>query len=416
MNYQEVISKIEHLPRWHERNELTYIKRVLKELGNPQDKVKTIHVTGTNGKGSTSYYLRNLLEKAGLKTGLFVSPYIEKFNERIQVGGASISNAKLVEGYQVIEQTIQKIQKVEPDFHLVTFEFEVAMAFWIFAQQKVDYAVIEVGIGGEHDKTNVITPQVSIITTIGLDHEEIIGPTIQDIAQEKSGIIKQGKPVVVGKIPQEVESIIETKAAMSRAPLYKLGKDFKVKLNETIFYQDSKSSYEFNWRPEVEAFDIGMAIKAFKLLGLSLEKKDVEAAINQTQIPGRYQVIQEKPLIIVDGAHNVQAMKNLLDFVHQQKKDRVHFLIGMMKDKDLEDVFELFDDKDELTLTRIAYPRAAKLEDFPVDIQKRATYTENYQEAFEQIVKRLKSNDTLVVTGSFYLVGAILNYLHRERS
>lgn len=416
MNYQEVISKIEHLPRWHERNELTYIKRVLKELGNPQDKVKTIHVTGTNGKGSTSYYLRNLLEKAGLKTGLFVSPYIEKFNERIQVGGASISNAKLVEGYQVIEQTIQKIQKVEPDFHLVTFEFEVAMAFWIFAQQKVDYAVIEVGIGGEHDKTNVITPQVSIITTIGLDHEEIIGPTIQDIAQEKSGIIKQGKPVVVGKIPQEVESIIETKAAMSRAPLYKLGKDFKVKLNETIFYQDSKSSYEFNWRPEVEAFDIGMAIKAFKLLGLSLEKKDVEAAINQTQIPGRYQVIQEKPLIIVDGAHNVQAMKNLLDFVHQQKKDRVHFLIGMMKDKDLEDVFELFDDKDKLTLTRIAYPRAAKLEDFPVDIQKRATYTENYQEAFEQIVKRLKSNDTLVVTGSFYLVGAILNYLHRERS
>ena len=416
MNYQEVISKIEHLPRWHERNELTYIKRVLKELGNPQDKVKTIHVTGTNGKGSTSYYLRNLLEKAGLKTGLFVSPYIEKFNERIQVGGASISNAKLVEGYQVIEQTIQKIQKVEPDFHLVTFEFEVAMAFWIFAQQKVDYAVIEVGIGGEHDKTNVITPQVSIITTIGLDHEEIIGPTIQDIAQEKSGIIKQGKPVVVGKIPQEVESIIETKAAMSRAPLYKLGKDFKVKLNETIFYQDSKSSYEFNWRPEVEAFDIGMAIKAFKLLGLSLEKKDVEAAINQTQIPGRYQVIQEKPLIIVDGAHNVQAMKNLLDFVHQQKKDRVHFLIGMMKDKDLEDVFELFDDKDELTLTRIAYPRAAKLEDFPVDIQKGATYTENYQEAFEQIVKRLKSNDTLVVTGSFYLVGAILNYLHRERS
>ena len=416
MNYQEVISKIEHLPRWHERNELTYIKRVLKELGNPQDKVKTIHVTGTNGKGSTSYYLRNLLEKAGQKTGLFVSPYIEKFNERIQVGGVPISNAELVEGYQVIEQTIQKIQKVEPDFHLVTFEFEVAMAFWIFAKQKVDYAVIEVGIGGEHDKTNVITPEVSIITTIGLDHEEIIGPTIQDIAQEKSGIIKQGKPVVVGKIPQEVESIIETKAARSRAPLYELGEDFKVKLDETVFYQDSKSSYEFNWRPEVEAFDIGMAIKAFKLLGLSLEKKDIEAAINQTQIPGRYQVIQEKPLIIVDGAHNVQAMKNLLDFVHQQKKDRVHFLIGMMKDKDLEDVFELFDDKDELTLTRIAYPRAAKLEDFPVDIQKRATYTENYQEAFEQEVKKLKSNDILVVTGSFYLVGAILNYLHQERS
>lgn len=416
MNYQEVISKIEHLPRWHERNELTYIKRVLKELGNPQDKVKTIHVTGTNGKGSTSYYLRNLLEKAGQRTGLFVSPYIEKFNERIQVGGSPISNAVLVEGYQVIEQTIQKIQKENPDFHLVTFEFEVAMAFWIFAKQKVDYAVIEVGIGGEHDKTNVITPQVSIITTIGLDHEQIIGPTIQDIAQEKSGVIKQGKPVVVGKIPQVVESIIKNRAANLGAPLYRLGEDFKVKLDKTIFYQDSKSSDEFNWRPEVEAFDIGMAIKAFELLGLSISKKDVEATINQTQIPGRYQVIQEKPLIIADGAHNVQAMKNLLDFVHQQKKDGVHFLIGMMKDKDLEDVFELFNDRDQLTLTRIAYPRAAQLEDFPVEIQKRATYTDNYQDAFEQVVKKLKSNDVLVVTGSFYLVGAILNYLHQERN
>lgn len=415
MNYQEVISKIEHLPRWHERNELTYIKRVLKELGDPQNKVKTIHVTGTNGKGSTSYYLRSLLEKAGQKTGLFVSPYIERFNERIQVGGLPISNAELVEAYQVIEQTIQKIQRVEPDFHLVTFEFEVAMAFWIFAKQKVNYAVIEVGIGGEHDKTNVITPQVSIITSIGLDHEQIIGPTIQDIAQEKSGVIKHGKPVVVGKIPNQVKPIIEIKSRKLSAPLYKLGKDFKVELDKTIFYQDNKESYEFNWRPEVEAFDIGMAIKAFELLGLSLNKKETEMAINSTQIPGRYQIIKKRPLVIIDGAHNVQAMKNLLNFVRKQKKNKVHFLVGMMKDKDLKDVFELFADSDELTLTRIAYPRAARLEDFPVAIQQRSTYIENYQEAFEQVMDALEKDDMLVVTGSFYLVGAILNYLHQER-
>ncbi|QNQ82473.1 bifunctional folylpolyglutamate synthase/dihydrofolate synthase [Lactobacillus sp. PV037] len=416
MNYEEVISKIEELPRWHERNELIYIKRVLKELGNPQDKIKTIHVTGTNGKGSTSYYLRNLLEKAGQKTGLFVSPYIEKFNERIQVGGEPIGNADLVEGYLAIQQIIKKIQNEEPDFHLVTFEFEVAMAFWIFYKQQVDYAVIEVGIGGEHDKTNVIVPELSIITTIGLDHEQIIGPTIQDIAKEKSGIIKQKKPVIVGKIPYQVKAIIKEKAQKFSAPIYHLGEDFEIKVNENVLYQTGQEHYQFNWRPEVEAFDIGMAVKAVELLGLQLDKNDVEKAINQTQIPGRYQIVQEKPLIVVDGAHNVQAMKNLLKFIHNQKGQKIHFLVGMMKDKDLTQVFELFDDKDEINLTRISYPRAAKLEDFPIDIQKRATYTEDYKEAFDKVVNRLKKDDILVVTGSFYLVGAILNYIHQGRN
>ena len=189
-NVDQVIKRIYSLPKLHPKNDLSYIRRILKQLNNPQDSVKTIHVTGTNGKGSTSYYLSNLLQKAGQKTGLFVSPYIYKFNERMQLNGKNISNNDLIRTANEIETAIEILKKDDPNFSLVTFEYEVALAFQFFAQEHCDYAVIEVGIGGEHDKTNVIVPEVSIITTIGLDHEKIIGPTLKDIAQEKSGIIK----------------------------------------------------------------------------------------------------------------------------------------------------------------------------------------------------------------------------------
>ena len=225
MNYQEVIEKIEHLPKLHKRNDLSYIRRVLTKLGNPEDKVKTIHVTGTNGKGSTSYYLSNLLQKAGQKTGLFVSPYIIKFNERIQINGQGISDDDLVIGFEKISEAIKDIRRQDPDFNLVTFEFETVLAFWLFAYKQCDYAVIEVGIGGEHDKTNVITPEVSIITTIGLDHEKIIGPTIEDIAHEKSGIIKEKRPIVLGNIPNNVHNILLKKAEQLHAPLYETDKE-----------------------------------------------------------------------------------------------------------------------------------------------------------------------------------------------
>lgn len=233
-NVDQVINRIYSLPKLHPKNDLSYVKRILKQLNNPQDSVKTIHVTGTNGKGSTSYYLSNLLQKAGQKTGLFVSPYIYEFNERIQLNGKNISNRDLVEVANKIEAAIKELKKTDPDFSLVTFEYEVALAFQFFAQKKCDYAVIEVGIGGEHDKTNVITPEVSIITTIGLDHEKIIGPTLADIAKEKSGIIKQNKPVVLGNIPQDVLDILLDKAQAEKSKSFLLGRDFKIKLSKQL--------------------------------------------------------------------------------------------------------------------------------------------------------------------------------------
>lgn len=409
-NVDQVIKRIYSLPKLHPKNDLSYIRRILKQLNNPQDSVKTIHVTGTNGKGSTSYYLSNLLQKAGQKTGLFVSPYIYEFNERIQLNGKNISNNDLIKTANEIEMAIEILKKDDPDFSLVTFEYEVALAFQFFAQENCDYAVIEVGIGGEHDKTNVIIPEVSVITTIGLDHEKIIGPTLKDIAKEKSGIIKSNRPVVLGNVPQDVLEILLNKAQSENSKSFLLGRDFQIKIMpDVIEYQDSKNIYNFALRPLVEAYDIGIAVQAIQLLQLDLDRKKIEEAINETRIPGRYDVIQTSPEIIVDGAHNLQAMENLLNLVRKKKKGQIYVLLGMMKDKDLGPVTKLFKDE-KVTLTRIDYPRAARLEDFPKEAQKEFEYKENFEEAYTSLKNKLQADDMLLVTGSFYLVGAVLNW------
>ena len=414
-NVDQVIKRIYSLPKLHPKNDLSYIRRILKQLNNPQDNVKTIHVTGTNGKGSTSYYLSNLLQKAGQKTGLFVSPYIYEFNERIQLNGKNISNNDLIKIANEIETVIEILKKDDPNFSLVTFEYEVALAFQFFVQENCDYAVIEVGIGGEHDKTNVIIPEVSVITTIGLDHEKIIGPTLKDIAEEKSGVIKSNKPVVLGNVPQNVLEILLNKAQSENSKSFLLGRDFQIKIMpDVIEYQDSKNLYNFALRPLVEAYDIGVAVQAIQLLQLDLDRKKIEEVINETNIPGRYDVIQTSPEIIVDGAHNLQAMENLLNLVRKKKKGQIYVLLGMMKDKDLGPVTKLFKDE-KVTLTRIDYPRAARLEDFPKEAQKEFEYKENFEEAYTSLKNKLQADDMLLVTGSFYLVGAVLNYCKRGK-
>ena len=414
-NVDQVIKRIYSLPKLHPKNDLSYIRRILQQLNNPQDNVKTIHVTGTNGKGSTSYYLSNLLQKAGQKTGLFVSPYIYEFNERIQLNGKNISNNDLIKIANEIETAIEILKKDDPNFSLVTFEYEVALAFQFFAQENCDYAVIEVGIGGEHDKTNVIIPEVSVITTIGLDHEKIIGPTLKDIAEEKSGVIKSNKPVVLGNVPQNVLEILLNKAQSENSKSFLLGRDFQIKIMpDVIEYQDSKNLYNFALRPLVEAYYIGVAVQAIQLLQLDLDRKKIEEAINETRIPGRYDVIQTSPEIIVDGAHNLQAMENLLNLVRKKKKGQIYVLLGMMKDKDLGPVTKLFKDE-KVTLTRIDYPRAARLEDFPKEAQKEFEYKENFEEAYTSLKNKLQADDMLLVTGSFYLVGAVLNYCKRGK-
>ena len=238
---------------------------------------------------------------------------------------------------------------------------------------------------------------------------------LKDIAEEKSGVIKSNKPVVLGNVPQNVLEILLNKAQSENSKSFLLGRDFQIKIiPDVIEYQDSKNLYNFALRPLVEAYDIGVAVQAIQLLQLDLDRKKIEEAINETRIPGRYDVIQTSPEIIVDGAHNLQAMENLLNLVRKKKKGQIYVLLGMMKDKDLGPVTKLFKDE-KVTLTRIDYPRAARLEDFPKEAQKEFEYKENFEEAYTSLKNKLQADDMLLVTGSFYLVGAVLNYCKRGK-
>lgn len=411
----ELTAYLYHLPRLHEKSDLTYVKRVLKALGDPQDKVKCCHITGTNGKGSTAYYLSNLLQKAGQQTGLFVSPFIIRFNERIQLNGQAIADEDLLEVANEVEAAVGHLREEEADFALVTFEYEVAMAFLFFAKQKCDYAVIEVGIGAEHDKTNVMTPVVSLITTIGLDHEQIIGPTLADIAKEKSGIIKPAVPVILGDIPASVKGIVEEKITESASPSYWLGRDFQVK-EEKAGYELAVAgqNYQLPAWPRPEAKDAAMALAAFALLPLALSEKAAEAALTQTTVPGRYQRLEKAGCsFLLDGAHNVQAESELLPYARRLAKDkggRLLVLAGMMKDKDLSDFLTLLKDE-KVTLTSLAYPRAAKKADFPAWVQEKFAYEGDLGQALKQVMAEAGDRDLILVTGSFYLVSAVLQLL-----
>jgi dihydrofolate synthase/folylpolyglutamate synthase len=389
MNKNEAIAYLYQLPRMHPRNDLSFIKTALGALGNPQDKTPAIHVTGTNGKGSTCYYLSALLRQAGQKTGLFVSPYVIDFNERIQINGQMISDELLLASFQAVKQTVDQLP-----FELTTFELETCMAFWTFWHEHCDYAVIEVGIGGEHDKTNVFTPQVSIITTVGMDHEQIIGPTLADIAREKSGIIKPGKPVVLGNVPAEVLPILLAKARAEKAVVCQLGHDF--------------SPISCLKAPLVEQIDAACALAAFQQLPLQLSSAQQRQALQQTTVPGRFQILAHHPLVIADGAHNAQAMTSLLATVRGRAYRRLLVVLGMMKDKDLEQVLRLFKPAERIFLTRINYPRAAKLADFPAWAQARYPYYEDYRQALAAAKRSAQADDIILITGSFYLVGAVL--------
>lgn len=394
MDKKEVLNRLYQLPHLHPKNDLSYVKRALQALGNPQDRYRTVHVTGTNGKGSTCYYLRALLQQAGQKTGLFVSPYVVDFNERIQINGQLISNQLLVLAFQSVNKAVLTLQAQQADFSLTTFEFETCMAFWAFAHEQCDYAVIEVGIGGEHDKTNVIKPAVSVITTVGLDHEQLIGPTLADIAREKSGVIKAGRPVVLGNVPQSVLGILKAKAAKLQAPV--------------IRYQQDFQAAGFLPKPLVERIDAGCALAALAQLPVKLSWGQQKRAILQTAIPGRYQILGRQPLVIADGAHNIQAMQHLLAWVRQMPHARIRVVLGMMKDKDLDQVLHLFRPAEQIMLTRIDYPRAAKLTDFPSWAQRRFSYEPRYRQAVSQVWRQSQPNDIVLITGSFYLVGAVL--------
>ncbi|WP_181190295.1 bifunctional folylpolyglutamate synthase/dihydrofolate synthase [Bombilactobacillus bombi] len=417
------ISYIHQLPHLHPQKSLKYVKKALEGLDNPQQKIKTVHVTGTNGKGTVCYYLTQMLINSGFKVGTFASPYVQTFNERIQINQQPINDKDLVALTQKTAQLVSKIQQEDPDFYLVQFEFLTVMMFQFFAQERIDYGIIEVGVGGEHDKTNVITPLLSIITNVGLDHAQLIGPTLEDIAQEKAGVIKSARPVILGEIPLEVQSIIHDRAQKLAAPIYSYQKDFTVKqLQRKAFdlttFDWCNSQYHFSDLKvasfaDTQVIDAAIAIQAYLLLcPQNYPQTVVKTSLAVASLPGRMQILSKDPLIILDGAHNLPAIEALLTnlkAISQQK--RLVVLYAAMVDKQRDAILQkLQPTADEIIITTTEEKRSAKVSDYQ-DLTSKEHFVAPWPVAFAQALTSLDSESMLVICGSLHFASDILEML-----
>jgi len=416
-NYQEAINYIHSLPKFKRTNNLDNIKEALHILGDPQNSYKTIHITGTNGKGTTSNFLANLFEGTGKKVGLFISPFVKVFNERIQINHEYISNDDLLENVNLIKDKIS-------DIPLAEFEFVTILGYFYF-RNRVDIAVIEAGIGAKHDKTNVIVPEASIITSIDLDHEKLIGPTLQDIAKEKSGIIKRQKPIITGMLHESVRGIVEDTATEMDSQIYEFGKEFGIRNFNTknfilsFTYYDNKVTIEglqCSGFEKTTAMNAAIAICTFLRYQDSQHEKvsvtTIKENLDSHHMLGRAQIVKKSPLVLMDGAHNISAIYNLINSLstNYENKDIIVLYAGM-KDKDRKEIIEeLAPRVNHIYITTLEMQRSAKAHDYNLSEYGNLSFIENYRDELQKIIGKMSINQILLITGSFYLISDLESY------
>ena len=403
--------------------DLTNTISLCTALDNPQLKFKSIHIAGTNGKGSSSHMMAAILQSAGYKTGLYTSPHLKEFTERIKINGVEIDREYIIDFVNRIKKEIEKIQ---PSF----FEITVAMAFDYFAFHKVDFAVIETGLGGRLDSTNVITPIVSLITNIGYDHMDILGYTLPAIAKEKAGIIKEGIPVVISELQAEVEPVFCAKAAEVNADIVFASKIFSTK--EKVNAKDSSLTLDVydqgepvfsNLNPELKGDyqkknipGVLMSIKVLQKLGYRITTQNIqngiENVIKLTGLKGRWQKLGEYPLIICDTGHNVDGLKEVVHQIRAQKFKNLFIVLGMVKDKDISNVIRLLPREAYYFFCQATIPRALEAK-FLAEKAKAAGLQGEVVQDVNKAIAAAKSKagkeDFIFIGGSTFVVAEIDN-------
>jgi dihydrofolate synthase/folylpolyglutamate synthase len=398
--------------------DLTNTIKLCEALGNPQHQFKSIHVAGTNGKGSTSHMLASILQTAGYKTGLYTSPHLVDFRERIKIDGVYCTKEFVVEFTEQIKPLVVTLQ---PSF----FEITVAMAFSYFAKQKVDIAVIEVGLGGRLDSTNIITPEVSIITNIGLDHTQFLGDTIPQIASEKAGIIKKEVPCIISEYTKETKPVFD---AAAKHTTLAYGSELYTMLN-TKYAHDYLDVEVLNKKTEgIETYQLDLngsyqakniigvlgAVGILQAKGWQISNQHIQAGLSQvknnTGLYGRWQIIGTSPTTVVDVAHNVAGIQTLLAQIALVHHQQLHIVFGMVKDKDIDSVLALLPRQAIYYFTKAQIERAIDA----VELQHKAdvhglkgnTYR-GVNEAIAAAKKEAQANDLIVMCGSVFLIGEI---------
>lgn len=406
--------------------DLTNTLKLCAALDNPQDKFKSIHIAGTNGKGSTSHGLAAVLQDAGYKTGLYTSPHLIDFRERIRIDGEPIAKEWVVDFVKKIKPQIEEIQ---PSF----FEITVAMAFAYFADMDVDIAVIETGLGGRLDSTNIITPLLSVITNISYDHKDLLGNTLAQIASEKAGIIKPNVPVVIGEQDDETERTFFEKSVHNHAPLYyaqslwgmvRVKQDaryqyFKAVNNATREVTDLKTDLLGNYQQHniktiLTCVEL-LAIQGFKL-SLSGAMESLAYIKKTTGLRGRFDCISEKPLIICDVAHNPAGLGEVLQQFNNIPATSKHIILGFVKDKDVDEALSLFPKDAHYYFCNAQIQRALPAP----ELKEKGNLAGLNGDAWDTVDKALEAakmnlgeNDALLITGSFFIVGEAMDVMER---
>jgi len=371
---------------------------VCKLLGNPEHQFKSVHIAGTNGKGSTTHMIASILQEAGYKVGLYTSPHLKDFRERIKINGELISE----------EDVIAFVKKYKADFEQINlsfFEWTVGLAFDYFANQKVDVAVIETGLGGRLDSTNVIYPELAVITNIGIDHTQFLGNTISAIATEKAGIIKQKTPIIIGEEQLETKEVFIKKAKELNAPIY-----FTNKIIKTDYECDLKGLYQVkNKKSAVLAIQL-LIEKGWNITDNTI-KKGLLNVVKNTGLQGRWQVLNQHPLTICDTGHNEDGIKEVVTQLKKTNYHQLHFIYGAVNDKSIDKILELLPKSAIYYFCQANIPRALAIEDLYGLAQKKGLKGFAYKsvkDAFNAAKKNALPDDLIFIGGSTFVVAEVL--------
>ncbi len=391
---------------------LSVIRDILENLGNPQRNYSCIHVAGTNGKGSVASGLAAVLYAAGYKTGLYTSPHLVRFNERIVINNKPVINRAVVESYESVKNAHKGNR--EPTY----FEYATAMGLYEFGRQKVDWAVIETGMGGRLDATNIINPALSIITNISIEHREYLGNTISEITAEKAGIIKTGKPVITGVKQEKAAEVINRIAFEKSAPVFRLGKDFKIRKKSSGAF--TYYGIEHTWKDlstgllgNYQADNAAIVLAACELLNqkkATLPIKDIRKGLKENIWPGRLEIVSTSPLIILDGAHNLVAARNLAKYLSGNLSDKNIILVtGILDDKPYKAMLKtLLPICKKVILTQAGIDRALPTETLAAEAKKITPHVKmipSVAEAVNFAIQSASSKDAICIAGSLYVIG-----------
>lgn len=423
MNYDEAMSYIHEVGNFGSNYGLERTYKLLELLGNPHKKTKFIHIAGTNGKGSTTAILVQLLREKGFKVGMYTSPFLEEFEERIQINGENIPKSILAQLITKIKSAVDKV--IEEGYnHPTEFEIITCLMFLYFVEEKIDYGVIEVGLGGRLDSTNVISPILSVITSISFDHMNLLGNTLAEIAGEKAGIIKEGVPVVIYPQEEEVFKVIEDKCLESKSNLIitdiSKGRFINV-VNEDTIYQLVNieiDEHEFEVKlpllGEHQINNLLVALNAYKVLcdkeNFEFCEYEIKNAVKKVKWIGRLEVMNKKPLIVIDGAHNIQGISKLKTNIEKYfKYKKLYLLLGILADKEVEKMVKVItpDAYKVYALTPLS-TRAENASELKKVIDKyndNCIAYESYEEALKSAVTEADDDDMILVSGSLYMIG-----------